>query len=103
MSEGVGHRITLCLNEAGEVLDEQRNVLPLGIPGFHITGPLESEPTDLSQSDQTAGVAPAKLIELRCRRMFCGEEDLGELLSIGLDVAGEPDESGFVTVQFPVS
>ena len=103
MSEEVVHRIRLFLKEEGDVLDEQRNGLPLRIPGFHITGPPESEPTDLSQSDQTAGVAPAKLIELRGRRMFCGEEDLGELLSIGLDVAGEPDEQGFVTVQFPVS
>ena len=103
MSEGVGHRITLSLNEEGDVLTEQENVLPLRIAGFHIRGPSESDRTDLSQSNQTAGGARAKLIELRGRRMFCGEEDLGELLSIGLDVAGEPDESGFVTVQFPVS
>jgi hypothetical protein len=46
-----------------------------------------------SESDQTAW----KLIVLRGRRMFCNEEDLGELLSVDLDVTGEPDEDGFVT------
>jgi hypothetical protein len=35
--------------------------------------------------------------------MLCNEEDLGELCSIDLEVTGEPDERGFVTVRFPVS
>jgi hypothetical protein len=82
--------VTLYLNEEGDVLDGQRNVLPLRITGFHIRGP--------SEADETA----LKLVELRGRQMFCGEEPLGELLSVDLDVTGEPDESGSVPVQFPL-
>jgi hypothetical protein len=100
MSEG--QRIILSLNEAGHVVDKQENVLPLQITGFQIKAPLASDPTDLSQSDQTAEVA-LKLIKLYGRRMFCNEEDLGELFSIELQPTDEPDEGGLVTVQFPVS
>ena len=80
--------VTLSLTEEGAVLDARRNVLQLR--AFHIRGPAES--------DETAW----KLIELRGRRMYCGDDDLGELLSVDLEVTGEPDEGGFVTVQFPL-
>ena len=82
--------VTLSLNEARYVLDEQGNRLPLRIRGFRIRGP--------SEPDLTAW----KLIVLRGTRMYCGEEDLGELVSIDLEVTGEPDESGSVTVPFPL-
>jgi hypothetical protein len=95
MSEGASYQIKLSVNEDGDVLDKQENVLPLRIPELCITGQLES--------DQTAQAAPAKLIKLRGREMLCNEENLGELLEIHLNVTGEPDEQGYVTIQFPVS
>ena len=94
------HRITLRLDEKGQVWDGRGQVLPLRIPQFH-------------KSDPAAQVESFKLIVLRAdvrplpptsgRRIFCDGEDLGELLSIDLDLSGEPNEEGFVTVQFPVT
>jgi hypothetical protein len=73
------------LSPAGEVLDEQGEPV-LRIRGFQFRPPSETK---------------WKRIELEGTQMYCEGEPLGELGSLDLEVTGELDEGGSVSIQFP--